>query len=220
MMRVAIPLVVSYLLGSIPFGFLVAKAKRIDLRQVGSGNIGSTNIYRALGLRAAILVFALDAGKGFVGTRLVPALGPAGLDVSHLRFICALAVVLGSVASIFMRFKGGKGVATGAGVFLGLAPLAAAISIAIWAGLVAIFRYVSLGSLAAACALPILVACFGSQTYAHDPVFYLAVAVAAIVFLSHRSNIRRLLSGREQRVRRVRPEGAASTARPAGKEGR
>ena len=200
----AVPLVISYLLGSIPFGFIVAKARRVDLRKVGSGNIGSTNIYRALGLRTALLVFALDAGKGFIGTRVVPALAPAGPDVNHLRFVCALAVVLGSVASIFMRFKGGKGVATGAGVFLGLVPLAAAISIARWAGLVAAFKYVSVASLAAACALPILVASLDKGPYAYDPVFYLAVAVAVIVFVSHRSNIRRLLLGQEHRVRRTR----------------
>ncbi len=201
----------SYTIGSIPFGFIIAKAKGFDLRQLGSGNIGSTNIYRALGFRIALLVFLLDAGKGFLGTRMVPMLGPDTFHVTYLRFICAVGVILGSVASIFMRLKGGKGVATGAGVFLGLAPLATAVSIGIWAGLLAIWRYVSLGSLAAAAALPVLVAVFGPSEYSRDPVFYLALVVAVIVFVRHRSNIKRLVQGGEHRVGRLRTPGPDSS---------
>jgi glycerol-3-phosphate acyltransferase PlsY len=205
-MQLVLVIIIAYLLGSIPFGFLIGRARGVDLRKVGSRNIGSTNIYRALGLKTALVVFALDAGKGFIGTRLVSELGAGALDVAYVRLIAALAVILGSVASIFMRFKGGKGVATGAGVFLGLEPLAAALSIAIWAGLVAVFKIVSVGSLAAAVALPVLVAALGGGS-SRNPGFYLALAVAALVFFSHRSNIRRLVEGKENRVGRPREDG-------------
>lgn len=204
MLPVALVAAVSYLLGSIPFGYLIARARHVDLASVGSGNIGSTNIYRALGLRAALLVFVLDAGKGFAGTRLVPLLYETAVDTGTLRFICALAVIAGSVASIFIRFRGGKGVATGAGVFLGLAPLATAISIAVWVVLVASTRYVSLGSLVAAAVLPILLIALGQSGAAPSPVFFLSLAVAIIVFVRHRSNLRRLLTGREHRVGRLK----------------
>jgi glycerol-3-phosphate acyltransferase PlsY len=188
--------VASYLIGSVPFGFLVARARGIDLRQVGSGNVGSTNIYRALGLRVALLVFLLDAGKGLLATRGLTALSGGSTDVALVRLICGLAVVVGSVASVFMRFKGGKGVATGAGVFLGLAPLAAVVCIAVWAALVAAFKYVSLGSLVAAALLPVLVALSDRSGY------LLAIAVACVVIVRHRSNVARLLGGKEHKVGR------------------
>lgn len=212
MLHPAILAVTAYLIGSVPFGYLVAKARGVDLRQVGSGNIGSTNIYRAFGLRIAVLVFLLDAGKGLLATRGLPAMSAGGTDVAYVRLICGLAVVLGSVASIFMRFKGGKGVATGAGVFLGLAPLAAVLCIAVWAALVAAFKYVSLGSLAAATLLPILVALLDRPGYSRSPVFYLALVVACVVIVRHRSNMGRLLSGKEHKVGR----GARANGRAAG----
>jgi len=204
MARLALVAVLAYLVGSVPFGFLVGRARGVDLRKVGSGNVGSTNVYRALGLRVALFVFALDAGKGLVATRLISMIGAGVLDATYMRLIAALAVMLGSVAGVFMRFRGGKGVATGAGVFLGLAPLATVISIAAWAALVAATRIVSVGSLAAAAVLPALVGALASQGYVRNPVFYLALVVAGIVFVSHRSNIGRLLQGRENRVGRRR----------------
>jgi glycerol-3-phosphate acyltransferase PlsY len=196
--------VVAYLVGSIPFGFIIGRARGVDLRTTGSGNIGSTNIYRALGLKVALLVFALDAGKGIFGTRLVAMLGAGTLDITYVRLIAAMAVILGSVASVFMRFRGGKGVATGAGVFLGLEPLATLIAIGLWAGLVGAFKIVSVGSLAASAALPFLVAAFGSEGSSRNPVFYLSLVVAGLVFASHRANIGRLLQGKEKRVGRQR----------------
>lgn len=204
MLRLALMAVVAYLVGSIPFGFIIGRARGVDLRTTGSGNIGSTNIYRALGLKVALVVFALDAGKGIVGTRLVAMLGDGTLDAASLRFIAALAVILGSMASVFMRFRGGKGVATGAGVFLALEPVATVIGIVLWAGLVAAFKIVSVGSLAAAAALPLLVAVLSSKGSFRNPVFYLALVVAGLIFASHRSNIGRLLQGREKRVGRQR----------------
>lgn len=204
MLRLILMAVVAYLVGSIPFGFMIGRARGVDLRTTGSGNIGSTNIYRALGLKVALVVFALDAGKGIVGTRLVAMLGDGTLAVASLRFIAALAVILGSMASVFMRFRGGKGVATGAGVFLALEPVATVIAIALWAGLVAAFKIVSIGSLAAAAALPLLVAVLSSMGSFRNPVFYLALVVAGLIFASHRSNIGRLLQGREKKVGRQR----------------
>jgi glycerol-3-phosphate acyltransferase PlsY len=193
----------AYVLGSIPFGFMVGKARGVDLRRVGSGNTGTTNIYRAVGLRIALVVFALDACKGLVAARALPALVGGGDSAVQLGVDCGIAVIAGSVASVFMRFRGGKGVAVAVGIVIGLAPLATAICLMLWTVLVVIFRYVSLGSICGAIALPILVALFGSERAAADPVFYLAVTVAGLVVLSHRSNIRRLLSGTENRIGRL-----------------
>jgi glycerol-3-phosphate acyltransferase PlsY len=207
MLRVAVLALAAYLLGSIPFGYMIARVRGVDLTRIGSGNMGSTNIYRALGLKVALLVFLLDAGKGLAGTMLVPLGLQTGVDAGLVKFICGLAVIVGSVASIFMRFRGGKGVATGAGVFLGLAPLATAVAIAVWAGLVALTRYVSLGSLVAAALLPILLILQDAQGAGRSPVFYLSLAVAIVVFVRHRSNLRRLATGQEHRVGRARPSG-------------
>jgi len=195
--------IAAYVLGSVPFGFLIGKARGVDLRQVGSGNIGSTNVYRALGLRIALLVFALDACKGLVATIVFPMLASAQTSSIHLGLICGIAVTLGSVAGVFMRFRGGKGVATAVGVFIGLVPLATAICLAIWIVLVVIFKYVSLGSVCGAIALPTLIALFDREGAVTNPVFYLAVAIAAVVVVRHRSNIKRLLSGKEHRIGRL-----------------
>ena len=197
-------LVAAYLLGSVPIGFMVGKARGVDLRRVGSGNTGTTNVYRALGLRIALVVFALDACKGLVAARLLPALVSSGDSAVQLGVRLGIAVIVGSLASVFMRFRGGKGVAVAVGVFLGLVPLETAICLALWAVLVLIFKYVSLGSICGAVALPVLVAVFGSGRPAANPVFYLAVAAAALVVLTHRSNIKRLLSGTENRIGRLK----------------
>ena len=197
-------LVAAYLLGSVPIGFMVGKARGVDLRRVGSGNTGTTNVYRALGLRIALVVFALDACKGLVAARLLPALVSSGEPAVRLGVRLGIAVIVGSLASVFMRFRGGKGVAVAVGVFIGLVPLETAICLALWAVLVLIFKYVSLGSICGAVALPVLVAVFGSGRPAANPVFYLSVAAAALVVLTHRSNIKRLLSGTENRIGRLK----------------
>jgi glycerol-3-phosphate acyltransferase PlsY len=203
-MQTLVLLVAAYVLGSIPIGFMVGKARGVDLRRVGSGNTGTTNVYRALGLRIALMVFALDACKGLVAARLLPALAASGDSAIQLGVRCGIAVIVGSLASVFMRFRGGKGVAVAVGVFIGLVPLETAICLAIWTVLVLIFKYVSLGSICGAIALPILVAVLGSGRAAANPVFYLAVAAAGLVVLSHRSNIKRLVSGTENRIGRLK----------------
>jgi len=193
----------AYLVGSLPIGFLVGKARGVDLRTIGSGNFGATNVYRAFGFKLAILVFVLDLAKGFVGARVLPILWTVETGAEWIGFICGISVIAGSVVSIFMRFRGGKGVATAVGVFLGLTPLATAICLAVWGVLFARFRYVSLGSITGAACLPVLIALLGRQGFTRDPVFYLALLVAVIVFVRHRSNIGRLLSGTENRIGRT-----------------
>jgi len=202
MWPVLILALLAYILGSVPFGFLMGRVRGIDLRQVGSGNIGATNVYRALGGRMAILVFLLEVGKGLVGTRVIPLLGTADFPTLHLRALCGIAVMVGSIVSVFMRFRGGKGVATAVGVFLGLAPVATAACLGIWAALVGKFRYVSLGSVCGAVALPVLISVMDRDGFTGSPVFYLSVLVGVLVVVRHRSNITRLVQGREHRIGR------------------
>lgn len=199
----------AYLIGSIPFGFVVGRARGVDLRTIGSGNFGATNVYRAFGFKVAILVFVMDLAKGFVGTRVLPMLWTVDMGMEWVRFICGMSVIAGSVASIYMRFRGGKGVATSVGVFLGLTPLVTVICLCIWGVLFARFRYVSLGSIIGAAALPLLIAVLGREDFAWDPVFYLALLVALIVIVRHRSNIRRLMNGTENRIGGTRGEHAS-----------
>lgn len=203
MLQIIVLMIAAYLLGSVPFGFIVARLRGMDLRQVGSGNIGATNVYRALGLQTALFVFTLDVGKGFVGTRILPLLLEADLSLPYMRLLCGVAAIAGAVATVFMRFRGGKGVATAVGVFLGLQPLATAICIGIWAVLFAVYRYVSLGSICGAVGLPVLVAVFNRSGFTRDPVFYMALLVAAVVVVRHKSNIRRLFAGTENRIGRT-----------------
>jgi glycerol-3-phosphate acyltransferase PlsY len=199
-METALPIAFAYLLGSLPFGAIVARARGVDLRRVGSGNVGATNVFRALGLKAALVVFILDVAKGFAGTRLAPALLGGAMPVEYMRLACGLAVMAGSVASVFLGFRGGKGVAAAVGVFMGLEPLATAICLGIWIVLFWRFRYVSLGSVIGAAALPLLMLAINGGGFARSPIFILGVVVAAIVVLRHRSNIRRLLEGTENRM--------------------
>jgi acyl phosphate:glycerol-3-phosphate acyltransferase len=185
-------LIGSYLLGTIPNGLLVARARGIDIRTVGSGNIGATNVARALGKKLGFLVLFLDALKGFVPTFLALRAGLADEIVAGV----GLAAILGHVFPIWLRFRGGKGVATGLGVFLALAPVAALISVVSYALIVLVTRISSLGSLVGATALII-----GMVVTARPPVV-LALAVAAwlIVVIRHRANIVRIIRGKEGKL--------------------
>jgi len=199
----AAAVVLSYLLGSVPIGYLYARARGVDLRKIGSGNIGATNVYRAFGKAPAIAVFALDVAKGLTAVVLIARLA-GGWE--HAAILCGLAAIAGHVASVFMRLKGGKGVATAVGVFLGLAPAATAVCLGIWAVLFAAFRYVSLGSIVGAAALPVLMWLFDRNGYRGNPVFYFALIVALLVVVTHRANIGRLVRGEEHRIGRRRGE--------------
>jgi len=187
-------LLAFFLIGGLPFGPIVARIKNVDLRKIGSGNIGSTNVYRALGMKYAALVFALDLLKG-------AACAGAGLFLFYgglWAAISGLSSVLGHIFSPWMKFRGGKGVATALGVMLVFAPVPSLLSFAVWAGIVFWKKIVSVASMIAALLLPALVYLF----YQSGWVFYLSLAVVGIVILSHRQNLIRLVRGQEKPVSR------------------
>ncbi len=198
-MPLALGLVVlSYLLGSIPTSFWVGKAvSGIDLRQEGSGNLGATNAFRVLGWKAALPVVVVDVAKGFVPVRFFPGMIPSP---GHWALAFGAAAILGHVFSVWVRFKGGKGVATSAGVFLGLAPWAVLAGFLVWAGTVFSTRIVSLGSVLAALTIPVAVWFLPNR--GGLPLFWFTVSLASFVTWAHRANIRRLLRGEEHRFGR------------------
>lgn len=201
-MRLAVALVAGYLLGSIPFGYLIGRARGIDLRAVGSGNIGAANAFRNLGRRWGIAVMVLDIGKGVLGA----VIGRLLLD-DPWPILAGAAVMVGAIFPVWMRFRGGKGVAAGGGVMLGLFPLVAAIILPLWILLVVAFRITSLAAIVAALAFVPLVWAFGDSWH----YMVLAGAMAALVIVRHRSNVGRLLSGTEPKIqlgRRKSVEGA------------
>ncbi len=187
----------SYLIGSIPTSLLVGRlVKGIDLRQHGSKNLGATNLYRVLGWRYAVPVGLFDMAKGYFPVAVV---GPAVSGGVLIPLLCGVAAVLGHMFSPFVGFKGGKGVATGAGVVLAMAPLAFLGAFGIWALLVFLTGYVSLGSVVAAASLPLLTV----WLYPGRPaVLWITAALGALVVWMHRGNIGRLLKGTESRFGR------------------
>jgi len=194
-------LVAAYLLGSIPAAYLAGRSKGVDLRAHGSGNLGATNALRVLGWKTGLPVFLFDALKGFV-----PAYCFWRWFGTHPHWAMAfgVAAIVGHVKPIFLLGRGGgggKGVATAAGVFLGLSPLATALALGVFALVVAASGYVSLGSLAAAVTLVVALA---TTSGLRGPVFPVAALVAAFVFWSHRANIGRLRRGEESSIRRRR----------------
>ncbi len=193
-MRAAAGLLAAYLVGAIPVGFLVARLfGGLDIRRHGSGNIGTTNVFRTLGRLPAILTLAGDAAKGYGAL----ALGRATVHGEPaLVAACGALAVVGNCWPVYLGFRGGKGVATALGVSLGLVPLAAAPAALVWLVTVAVFRYVSLGSILAAAVMPI-----GALVGGYPPPFVLAaVGIASIIVARHRDNIARLLRGTERRV--------------------
>jgi glycerol-3-phosphate acyltransferase PlsY len=199
-------LLASYLLGAIPTSHLLSRLfAGIDLRQHGSGNLGATNLYRVLGCKYANPAALIDIAKGTIP---VLVFAPRVSNSQLFALACGVAAILGHVFSVFVGFKGGKGVATAAGVMLGLAPLALAVSAVVWALLVRLTGYVSVGSIAAAAVLPLAVYLLEDST--SPALFWIAAAIAAAVILLHRRNIQRLLQGTENRFGRR----AASTPQP------
>jgi len=185
--------VAAYLFGAIPFGLLVAKSRGVDIRTQGSGNIGATNVFRVLGKGWGIFTFVLDALKGFIPSFLFPRL--AGLD-SEWGVLFGIVAILGHSFPVYLKFKGGKGVATSAGMLLGVAPMAVLVGFVCWVLCMVFSRIVSLSSIAAAIAVAVAV-------WVLDPTA-LAVNVALtilamLVIWLHRANIKRLLNGTENR---------------------
>jgi glycerol-3-phosphate acyltransferase PlsY len=185
---------VAYLVGSIPFSFLVARAFGVeDVRRVGSGNVGATNVLRSAGKAAGALALLLDLGKGAAATALAAKLAP-GLAAGPAA--AAVAAVVGHMFPVWLRFEGGKGVATGLGAFAPLVPRAALVALLVFGATAAATRYVSLGSVAGGVALASLVLARRGP----DPVALAAVVTAALVLFRHRSNLRRILRGTERRA--------------------
>jgi glycerol-3-phosphate acyltransferase PlsY len=183
----------AYVAGSIPFGMLLARAKGIDLRQVGSGNIGATNVARAMGKGWAIAVLAADAAKGFVPVWLGRRLG-----LSALTIACAGgAAIVGHMFTVFLRGRGGKGVATSLGVALALSPIAAAIGFGAYVVVFAVSRLSSVGSLLGVWTFALL---FALRERPPVPLIVLALGGAALVTLRHHENIARLVRGEEKRT--------------------
>lgn len=197
-------LAVSYLLGSVPASYLAGRwARGIDLRQQGSGNLGATNTYRVLGAKIALPVLVFDLLKGLLPTLLFPRWD--GRADWRWALAYGAAAILGHVFSLYLGFRGGKGVATGAGVFLALAPAAVAAAFVVWAGVLAGTRMVSLASILAAAALVPALALTGRA----DEVFLLGSGIALFVIASHRANLGRIIHGEEPRLGRPRTAAAA-----------
>jgi glycerol-3-phosphate acyltransferase PlsY len=192
-----VALVASYLLGAIPTSYLAGRLFRgIDLRTEGSKNLGATNVYRIMGWRFAIPVGIFDVAKGAVPVLI---LGPAVSSSELFPLLCGVVAVVGHVFSVFVGFKGGKGVATSAGVVLGLAPMAVGICLFLWALIVWVSGYVSLGSVVATGVFPALVWLLYP---ARRETIWLYVLLAAVIIWMHRANIGRLRAGTENRFGR------------------
>lgn len=197
----------AYLIGSLPFGYLAGKLiKRVDLRQEGSKNVGATNVFRVMGTLPAIVVLLLDISKGFLAIHLVSLFqlgGSAGISLQAfnlVRILAGLAAIAGHNWTIFLKFRGGKGVATGCGVSLGLAPLPALVSLAIFIVVTGLTRYVSLGSMFAVLAFPLNCLLFKESLI----LVFFGSFVALVVVARHQANIKRLIAGTENRIEWVR----------------
>ncbi|MCP4257782.1 MAG: glycerol-3-phosphate 1-O-acyltransferase PlsY [Planctomycetes bacterium] len=199
----------AYLLGSIPFGLLIAKAHGKDLRSIGSGNIGATNVSRALGRKWAYVCFALDVLKGLVPMMVTMIIAkPAGIVMLLLWLVVGCAAISGHIFPIYLKFKGGKGVATSFGVALGLWPyytICALFAIVIWVVVVLIWRYVSLASIAGSVSFPLVLILAIILRQSWDlfnlwPLLVAATAIPLMVIIRHRENIKRLLAGTESKI--------------------
>jgi len=206
-----LPLVIaglaSYLIGSIPAGYIAGRIVGIDIRTVGSGNIGATNVTRVLGKRYGYPVFIVDFLKGFaaVGMSIMIAkrAQPASIPSELFGVVGAVACVLGHSFPVWLGFKGGKGVAASAGALFGLMPFVALIAVAVWLVIFYLTRYVSVASMTAALAVPIAILSmmFLGQT-GGTALLYFSICLAAVVIVRHRSNLSRLVRGTEPRFKR------------------
>ncbi|MBU5614252.1 glycerol-3-phosphate 1-O-acyltransferase PlsY [Geomonas azotofigens] len=193
-MKIEILLLVgAYLLGSVPTGLLLARSMGINIRECGSGNIGATNVYRTAGKKLGIMTLVGDCLKGLIPVLIAQALGLFPIWIAAV----GLAAFLGHVYTVFLGFKGGKGVATALGVLLGTAPLAVLFGILIFAGVLYKWRYVSLASITAAAGIPVL----AWATCAPRETVVMALLIAVIVILKHHENIGRLRAGTENKFK-------------------
>ena len=204
-MTIAVWIIGAYLIGGIPFGFLIGKMRGVDVRTVGSKNIGATNVFRTVGRKWGLLAFFCDATKGFLPTLLVrqwvadPELPP---DWTWLPLVVGIACVVGHMLTPYMKFKGGKGVATAFGALIALMPATVGIAFAAFALTFACSNYISLGSCVAATALAIMVwiPFLDHAGYKDLPLCILVTLIAAFIVWKHRSNIGRLVRGEENKI--------------------
>ena len=192
-------LIACYLLGSVPSGYLIGKAfKGIDIRNFGSGNIGFTNVLRAIGTFPALIVLIIDITKGIIAVYLGFFFAQLmGIDCQVMGGIGGLASIVGHNWPIFLKFKGGKGVAVTAGVFLALTPIPFLLSLLVMVGIIALTRYVSLGSIVAAGSLPFFVFWLGNNARLY---FFFSIIAALFILFKHRNNIQRLLRSKESKI--------------------
>jgi len=201
-LKIFIIFIMCYLIGSVPFAYIVVKIiKGVDIRRCGSKNCGATNVARVCSFKAGLVVFFLDFLKGFLPVFLLNYLKFKQIITSNnyelVLCLCALSIILGHIFTIFLNFKGGKGVATSAGVFLALSPLAMLAALIVFLLVVIFTRYISLGSILAAITLPL--SYYFIYGKANVYVFSFTVIIAVVVILKHRSNIKRLIKGEENR---------------------
>lgn|SRR2546427_388048 len=217
MLPLAIVVVLSYLVGSIPTSIIVTKiARGIDIRNHGSGNAGGTNVIRVLGPTAGLLVISLDILKGYAATMLVTKLmyGPIPFtnrtpfeDLTVISIIAGCAAILGHVWTAFGGFRGGKGIATAGGVLLGLATIELLVAIGVFSLVFLLSRYVSLGSITAAIALPLTMFfrhnIFHADLEGYHTLIFFSIGISLLLIYTHRENIKRLLAGTEHRLTQV-----------------
>jgi acyl phosphate:glycerol-3-phosphate acyltransferase len=215
MYNLVIVMVASYIVGSIPTSIIISKlSKGFDIRHHGSGNAGGTNVWRVLGWKLGLIVILLDMLKGALATYYIPQLfWDPGLpfqnrtpfeDITIVRIICGGAAIIGHIWTLFAGFKGGKGVATGAGMLMGLAPIEFIIAISIFGVVLGLSRYVSLGSIAAAVAFPLTMFfrenIFEVDIQGYHTLIFFAIGTSILLIFTHRENIKRLLIGTERKI--------------------
>lgn len=209
-MHPALAVALAYVAGSFPSAYLAGKARGVDLRKHGSGNLGATNVIRVLGAKFGLVVFAIDVAKGALPVLLLPRYTVSPWPPVWIAIACGIAAIVGHTRPVFLLFsRGGKGVATAAGVFLALAPVQTLLTLIVFAVVLLSSGYVSMGSLIGASLLPILI---GVTLGPRSPVFAISVLVAAFVFWTHRANIARLRKGEEHRFGKHKETGAKPTA--------
>jgi acyl phosphate:glycerol-3-phosphate acyltransferase len=205
MIDVLIVIVCSYIIGSLPTAIIAGKwLKKIDIRDYGSGNAGATNVFRTLGWKAGLIVLLVDMFKGFV-----PVFWLAGIihqnpeTLIYYQILAGICAILGHIWTVFAGFRGGKGVGTSAGVFLGLAPLALGLALLVFIIVVWLSRYVSLGSILAALVFLIILILqkFVFNMQIPDALLYVGIIIVSLIWIAHRENIKRLLNGEENKLK-------------------
>jgi glycerol-3-phosphate acyltransferase PlsY len=194
--------VIAYLLGTVPSGLLISRMFGVhDIRKEGSGNIGATNVWRVIGPRAAIWVYIMDIGKGAAAVLMARGFQQSLVGGDVFLVMCAAAVILGNIFPFYLRFRGGKGVNTALGAVAVLLPVETFICVAVFLTVVSASRFISLGSMAAACSLcpVILVETYMLGIPVPSVYLYLSIMLAFVILIAHRRNIGRLLSGTESR---------------------